>query len=244
MGDETEMAEQLNGPEEDKMHPLNCQEWDEVEVASYFASLGYPEYEEIWHKNELDGNRLTMITVEDFNELEIGKIGHKVGLQKEVKRLKVYARMQSRRKKLVEIVEAYDGSGIEETCYTCCGICPRDPSKFILTPATLKIKTFEPERFCGMCKCRVCGGEWSTDNMTLSTIVDIDTIESTSGCCCCTEHRIKLVMAVSAGGDADDEHARTESKTMLVDGENSSFADTILNQVEEYKIAMDQKADL
>merc|ERR1712129_457171 len=171
-------------------------------------------------------------------------LGDRLALRAQLQRLKTSERHRLRQLIIRQEYQAYEGSSVALACAYCCGLCPRDPDKYILTTTKLKIKEKEVYRFCGTCKCVCCGGTWKTNNISLGMMRDVDPTDTTTGLLCFAENKTRIKLAVKAGNeeDEDDEHARIENHTLFVNtpqDKEDTFAKAILNQIEEYKLAQD-----
>lgn len=218
-----------------QQNTMGYQEWNAAEVAEYFGKNGLPGYTDLFVENELSGDRVILMTQDDIPDLNIEKVGHRVGFLKILRGMKTQARMTMRKVELARFEEAYDGCAVGEKIFTCCGICPRDPDQYILKAGKLQVKEYLITRICGSFKCICLGGEWHNDNITLDRIKDVDTEETTTGMLCCKVHKAKLSLAVSAGVEAEAEDARVVQKDLFLEGhEGTAFADRILEAVEEY----------
>lgn len=231
---------QMSMPSQQTMSELNYEKWDAMQVADYFASKGpYEEYRDMFIENELTGERVVLISQEDVPDLEIPYIGDRLGLLKTLRNLKTQARLQMRKLPVDQAEQAFDGCWLNEKLFTFCGICPRDPDQYILKAGKLTIKEFEWTRICGSWKCICLGGSWHNDNITLDKIKDVDTVVTKSGCLCCRVDKAKILIAVAAGADAENEEARVVQKSLFVEGDiGQSFADKIMLQSETYILQM------
>lgn len=232
-------------PTQQGMEVSSVEAWSAEDVAQYFAQKGYQQYRALFVKHELTGKRAIMLTPSDIEKMGIEIIGHRLGIQTELRSLKSTARAVLRNKVVSVEKEAFEGSCAQRLLQTCCGLFPLERDEYVLTTTSLKIKAYEVARCCFRMKCPCMGGMWSTDNIPLQKIVDVDTMLTTHGMACCSEHKCTIILAVSAGTGAESDLSRIDQKTLFVDGDRGeSFASRIQNQIEEYKVVSHGDADL
>ena len=58
-------------------------------MADFVESLGFPQYRELWHENEVVGEALIHLDQDDLVELGIVSVGHKLAILKAVYLVKV-----------------------------------------------------------------------------------------------------------------------------------------------------------
>jgi hypothetical protein len=212
----------------------NVNTWTAEQVGEFFEREGFP-YKDEFVNMDLTGERLEMLTAEDIKtHFTISKMGHRMGIQKLLAELKREARKARRNTEIDRQEQAYDGSIMTRWFETCCGCCPWDPDKYILTASSLTLEEFEISRICGVWKCTCMGGKKSSDNILLDQVRDVDTIELRQGILCCAVNKMKIIIAVGAGGEASSAESRVLNKEILVEGEHGEdFANKILMAVEE-----------
>merc|ERR1712032_1326407 len=112
-----------------------------------------------------------------------------------------------------------------------------DPDRYILTPTNLRIKSFKFYRLCNVWKLVCCGGTWTSDNVPLNKIVDVDKLEYKVGILCFKETKCKLTLKGIADTSADSETARLSSKELLLEDDvGIEFQKQLKEAIEEYKL--------
>lgn len=215
---------------------------EQVEEWLKEKGFGKPEYERKFIEQDINGKNFLLLDNTDLKEIGISSLGDRLAIRRELKTLQNEERRRVRLQMIAEETEAYNGTCFGENIATCCGIFPRDPAKYVLYPTKLKIKSYEVYRLCGTIKCICCGGEWSTDNIALDKIRDIDAKDTYSGVACFREDKMTIVVAVQAGVAAADEseQARIQDHSMFInnvkdpDGHSNAFFSQIQNQKAEY----------
>ncbi|CAK0872736.1 unnamed protein product [Prorocentrum cordatum] len=234
----------VDAPAQQGMQVSNFEAWSADDVAEYFSQRGYQQYKALFVKHDLTGQRVILLTPPDIEKMGIEIIGHRLGIQKELRSLKSAARAVVRNKVIAQEEEAFDGSCVKRYLQTCCGLFPLERDVYVLTTTTLKIKDYEVAR-CFRTKCPCMGGSWSNDAVPLQKILGVETLMSTQGMACFLEHKCTILLAVSAGTGAETEESRVEQKVLFVEGDRGeSFANRIRNQIEEYKVFSHGDADV
>jgi hypothetical protein len=226
------------------MNVSNFEAWSADDVAEYFAQRGYQQYKALFVNHDLTGQRVILLTPSDIEKMGIEVIGHRLGIQKELRSLKSASRAVIRNKVIAQEEEAFDGSCVKRALQTCCGLFPFEKDQYVLTPTSLKIKGYEVSRCC-RAKCPCMGGSWSNDAVPLQKILGVETLRSTQGMACFLDYKCTIMLAVSAGTGAETEESRVEQKVLFVEGDRGeSFANRIRNQIEEYKVYFHGDADV
>merc|ERR1711920_175716 len=160
-----------------------------------------------------------MLTKEDLKDLGLITLGDRLAMAKEVQSLRVREKMAKRKEKIAELIQAWDGSCFSRVTQTCCGLFPWDPDRYILTSTNLRIKSYDVYRLCGIWRMTCCGGTWTSDNIALNRIVDVNIREYKVGLACWGEEKAELHFTMAAGADAADETDRLQSCDILVEGD-------------------------
>jgi len=211
--------------------------WSTEQVSGFLSGIGLNDHVEEFQKNDILGSHLQLLDRDDLKLLGVDSLGRRLLLMKEIATLKAKEKLKERKRIISKHSQSYDGSCVNRSYETCCGLFPWDPDKYILTSSNLRIKHYEVFRMCGMCKMTCCGGKWTNDNIPLNKIVDVDAREYTTGLCCWKENKVALDLKGVAGNEAESETSRLQAKSLLLDGDiGMTFQKEIRNQIEEYKL--------
>jgi len=218
--------------------------WGPQDVANHFTAKGYPEYAQLWISHKIDGKRAVLLTPEALKEMGIKVIGDRLGIQNELRQLKVVARQVQRDTVVAEHTEAYHGSWLKEKLHrTLCRCFPVEPDHYTLTSSTLKIREYEIARVCGV-KCTCLGGKWHNDTIKLENIVDVDTTVTEKGCFVCAERKCYIHIANTAGNSAGSEESKVVLKNMYVNADvGDKFAKSIRQTIDENRTSIMGRAD-
>lgn len=64
----------------------NLRDWSGYDVCEWLDSLFMPEYKTTFLHNQINGRRLAELSVDDFDRLGVVKVGHRLNIQKSIKR--------------------------------------------------------------------------------------------------------------------------------------------------------------
>lgn len=213
-------------------------------MAKYFNARGFKEYDKMWSEHRVTGERVGLLTAPDIEKMGVKRVGDRLGIQKELRKLKRVVKSQERNKIIAEHRMAYDGSTIGWMFAYCCGLCPWEPDSYILTNSLLKIKSYEIGRLVGTVKCRCLGSQWNNNTVRLDRIVDCDETMRVAGVGCCAENKCEISIAVQAGTSAEESDARLAKYTMLLDAEEGvKFAQLIREASEDWREHMQGQQD-
>jgi hypothetical protein len=212
------------------------QSWSSEKLAQYFNARGYKDYDKMWSEHRVNGERVGLLTAPDIEKMGVKRVGDRLGIQKELRKLKRVVKAQERNKTIAEHKMAYDGSCCGWNMEYCCGLLPWEPDHYVLTSSVLKIKSYEIGRLCGTLKCKCLGSTWNNNTIRLDRIVDCDDSMRVAGVGCCAENKCEVTIAVQAGTAGDESDARTEKHTMLLDSdEGVKFAQLIREASEDWR---------
>mmetsp|Transcript_14780 Transcript_14780/g.29141 ORF Transcript_14780/g.29141 Transcript_14780/m.29141 type:complete len:234 (-) Transcript_14780:102-803(-) len=224
----------------------NFQQWSPNDVAKFFSDQGYAEYANLFVEHHLTGERVVLLAPQDLKTMGIERIGDRLGIQRELRELKVSARTLARKQVVSEHQEAFRGTLAEQwfrdNCCAC--LCPREPDKYTLMTSVLKIRKYHIERFCGLKFGGCLGGTWANDTIQLNRIVDVDTVVQTSGVSLAKSDKIFIMISASAGNDATSDMSRLVQYELYMEKDDGlKFAKEIQHQIHEYKLSLGGRSD-
>jgi len=227
----------LNMADDKPEKPVKFNTWGTAEVAQFLDEHNLSAYKDNFIENDILGKHLPLLNKQELKDLGVKPLGDRLALTKEIQGLALREKLQKRKEKIAEAEEAWDGNWTNQFCFTCCGLFPWDPDRYILTPTNLRIKSYEFYRLCGIWKLVCCGGTWTSDNIPLNKIVDIDRIDYKVGMLCCKETKSRIELKGIAGTQADSETARLQGKVLLLEDEyGEEFQKKLKEAMEEYKL--------
>mmetsp|Transcript_36840 Transcript_36840/g.89486 ORF Transcript_36840/g.89486 Transcript_36840/m.89486 type:complete len:163 (+) Transcript_36840:395-883(+) len=121
-------------------------------------------------------------------------------------------------------------SSFDKSFFTCWGMCPVDPSTYMLRTNHLRVKKVQPVR-CGPVRLFCFGDYHHSNNVDLSKVDDVDVYGvpapciQRSFCCARGKDRIDVESRFETGGE--------KITLVLEEGRGEEVAAMILNQVEE-----------
>lgn len=203
--------------------------WDAERLAFYFRQKGLGDYEETLKKHKITGQLAPLLSDSDLKDMGVTIVGDRLLFQRCIKDLSRRERHQARIQVLWEGVERVFFSSYDRACFTCCGLCPVDPSTYRLTNNHLKVKKVRPVR-CGPIPLFCFGASYVSNNIDLSKVDDVDVFGIPAPCpqriCCCAngKDKVEVESRFEKGG-----------KVFLVlpEGQGETVSNLILNQVEE-----------
>lgn len=211
--------------------------WTTDDVAKFLEGVNLGDHQQAFIDNKILGKHLPLLTKDDLKDLGLITLGDRLAMAKEVQSLRVREKMSKRKEKLAEEIEAWNGSCLSRVSQTCFGLFPWDPDRYILTSTNLRIKSYDVYRLCNIWRMTCCGGTWTSDNIALNRVIDVDLREYKVGVLCCVEDKAELHFQMAAGADADSETSRLQSRDILVEGEiGAKFQQQLRDAIEEYKM--------
>ena len=165
-------------------------QWQAPQVAVWLQSIGLSRFQQQFVENEVTGDVLPMLGVEELREMGITLIGPRTYLVKCLKKLKL-AYLQMKRNEV-----KWQGSEQKYTCFIPCDCAcdyalscclPDPPDQYTLTGSSFKVKTtIYP---CGkICRCFARGSKLHT--IDLSNVKDVDASSAQN---CCSGHDLVYI---------------------------------------------------
>mmetsp|Transcript_23283 Transcript_23283/g.65970 ORF Transcript_23283/g.65970 Transcript_23283/m.65970 type:complete len:232 (-) Transcript_23283:219-914(-) len=219
-------------PDDNKHDAVNFDSWDSAQLVEYLAKAGVGEYGEMFMAHKITGRLAPLLTDNDLKEMGIAIVGDRLRVKAIIHNLGRKVRFDTRMKILWEGTERVYHSSAQETCFTCCGFFPIDPSTYKLTHNHLRIKKVTPAR-CGpieLCCCK----EYTINSIDLSKIDDVDVLGEPAPCCV-------RVFCCAAGRDLIELQTKTkpeDAKVVLAlrQGDGERVSTIIMNQIEDAQV--------
>ena len=207
--------------------------WSTEKLVEYFSNNGLGDYEECLTVHKITGKLAPLLTDQDLKDMGITCVGDRLRFRAHLNALKRKARAETRRRAIWEGKERIYFSDCETLIMTCGGCCPDDPSTYKLTSSHLKVKVVEPARIGPLKLC--CCHEYSTNNIDLTHIADVDVVGIPSPC-------FQRIFCCAPGKDVVEIESKSESETggkvtMTLKGtDGDEVAELIMNAVEEAQV--------
>ena len=204
--------------------------WDAEQLADYISKQGLSEYSKCITQHKISGKLAPLLTQSDLKEMGLGCIGDRLRFQSIIEALKKKSRILDRGRCMWQGEERIFFSDQMAALCTCGGFCPVDPSTYRLMSNYIKVKKVKPFRLGPIRLC--CCHEYSTNNVDLKYLTNVDVIGLPASCCervlFCAPGKDIVNIEIRGVGDNVFYH-----KIVLMEGEGDRVAYLILNVIEE-----------
>ena len=166
--------------------------------------MGMPDAANLFLTHRVTGRVLSLVGRDDLFEMGIRVIGHRLGILREISRLRDAAMTAKRNIVLFETNEYQPGPCGDTLPYgfPCC-CCSPPPEQYILYDSKLQIKLKKPAFVCcgSLCGRTLCGTVTIKNNIPLEAISDVDSIHAVP--CACDRFQVNQAsIAITVQGKA------------------------------------------
>jgi len=212
---------------------VNHENWGAAELGKYIAEKGFPDYGELFMKNNIDGSIIHLVGNAELKEIGIIRVGDRLKIEQALGSLQRATVRKDTETVLWKGKELLFISCFEKNLRTCCGCNPVEPSLYYLHKTHLQLKTNEYRR-CGPILC-CYGHSYSIDNVDLSFVNDVDVEgkppSTCLGLCCCGATKETVILRM-----------KNDMKFLsLKEGDGQELAKRIRNQQKVVGQKMERK---